>query len=131
MDPALWGRLPPDLLEHIANFADIDTRRAMGFKPRRLDVIDFDPRPMPPVEYRYYINEKKLWYFEMYEYLGFYFEVQTGIELVDPAVPLFRETPGAQKRGVMFSEHQTRILDFRPETEGHEFQTAGWPVWMA
>jgi hypothetical protein len=36
MDPNLWGTLPSDLLEHIARFADIDTRRAMGFKPGKL-----------------------------------------------------------------------------------------------
>jgi hypothetical protein len=28
--------LPYDVLEHIASFADIDTRRAMGFSPRSL-----------------------------------------------------------------------------------------------
>lgn len=28
--------LPPDVVEYIAGFADIDTRRALGFPPRRL-----------------------------------------------------------------------------------------------
>jgi len=32
--------LPPDVLEHIAHFADIDSRRALGFLPRRLVVPD-------------------------------------------------------------------------------------------
>jgi hypothetical protein len=27
-----------NVIEHIAHFADIDTRRAMGFKPRKLNV---------------------------------------------------------------------------------------------
>jgi hypothetical protein len=40
MDPNIWINLPRDLIEHIARFADIDTRRAMGFKPGRL-VIPF------------------------------------------------------------------------------------------
>jgi hypothetical protein len=40
MDPNLWGALPRDLLERIARFADIDTRRAMGFKPGKLPRID-------------------------------------------------------------------------------------------
>jgi hypothetical protein len=33
---------PPEIIEHIALFADIDTRRAMGFPPRRLsrDLIE-------------------------------------------------------------------------------------------
>ena len=28
--------LPYDIIEHIADYADIDTRRALGFKPRKL-----------------------------------------------------------------------------------------------
>lgn len=31
MNPELWGNLPPDLIERIAHFADIDSRRALGF----------------------------------------------------------------------------------------------------
>ena len=34
----VWKQLPYDCLERIAHFADIDTRRAMGFPPRRLVV---------------------------------------------------------------------------------------------
>ena len=33
MDPKIWSELPYDLLEYIASFADIDSRRALGFKP--------------------------------------------------------------------------------------------------
>lgn len=40
MDPEIWGMLPPDILERIAHFADIDSRRALGFLPRRLVVPD-------------------------------------------------------------------------------------------
>ena len=29
--------LPRDVIEHIASFADIDTRRALGIKPNKLD----------------------------------------------------------------------------------------------
>lgn len=36
MDPEIWRQLPNDLIERIAQFADIDTRRAMGFLPRKL-----------------------------------------------------------------------------------------------
>ena len=36
MDPKIWSELPYDLLELIASFADIDSRRALGFKPRKL-----------------------------------------------------------------------------------------------
>jgi hypothetical protein len=40
MDPAIWGNLPWDLIERIAHFADIDSRRALGFKPRKLPKTD-------------------------------------------------------------------------------------------
>ena len=42
MDPEIWGNLPPDILERIAHFADIDSRRALGFLPRRLVMPDLD-----------------------------------------------------------------------------------------
>jgi hypothetical protein len=42
MDPEIWGNLPPDIIEHIAHFADIDSRRALGFLPRRLVLPDLD-----------------------------------------------------------------------------------------
>ncbi len=38
----VWKQLPYDCLEHIAHFADIDTRRAMGFLPRRLPPSNFN-----------------------------------------------------------------------------------------
>lgn len=40
MDPAIWSEMPYDLLECIASFADIDSRRALGFKPRKLPKSD-------------------------------------------------------------------------------------------
>ena len=42
MNPELWGNLPPDLIERIAHFADIDSRRALGFGPRKLPPCHFD-----------------------------------------------------------------------------------------
>ena len=42
MNPEIWGNLPPDLIERIAHFADIDSRRALGFLPRRLVLPDLD-----------------------------------------------------------------------------------------
>jgi hypothetical protein len=50
MDPEIWGALPPDLLERIAHFADIDSRRALGFLPRRLVLPDLN-LPMALEEY--------------------------------------------------------------------------------
>ena len=40
----VWKQLPNDLIERIAGFADIDTRRAMGFDPRRLIIPDIQLR---------------------------------------------------------------------------------------
>lgn len=50
MEPKIWSNLPLDIIEHIAHFADIDTRRAMGFLPRRLVLPDMD-LPMALEEY--------------------------------------------------------------------------------
>ncbi len=125
----IWKQLPYDCLEHIAGFADIDTRRAMGFPPRKLPRSDFVPRPMPPTEYRYYVNEKKLWYFEMTEYANFFFEVLKGIELVDPLVPLFRYSDYTHQRLTTYSEQATRdeeVMVFVPSWR--TFQTTGFPI---
>lgn len=132
MDPNVWGKLPFDLLEHIASFADIDTRRAMGFKPRKLPKVDFDPKPMPPVEYRYYTSEKKMWYFEMTEYANFFFEVLTGVELIDPAEPLFKYTDNTRQRLTTYSELSTRHEDVQVLAPSWQtFQTAGFPIWIS
>ena len=128
----MWNKLPYDCLERIAHFADIDARRAMGFKPRKLPRIEFDPKPMRSVEYRYYMGEKKLWYFEMTEYANFFFEVQTGIELVDPVEPLFRYTRGSRNRSIIYTENTTDVSDvlvIAPMVL--TFQTAGIPIWIA
>jgi hypothetical protein len=51
MNPEFWGNLPPDLIERIAHFADIDSRRALGFLPRRVVLPDLDLLPMETREY--------------------------------------------------------------------------------
>jgi hypothetical protein len=42
MNPDIWGNLPLDLIERIAHFADIESRRALGFLPRRLVFPDLN-----------------------------------------------------------------------------------------
>lgn len=42
MNPEIWGNLPSDLIERIAHFADIDSRRALGFLPRKIIPPDLD-----------------------------------------------------------------------------------------
>jgi hypothetical protein len=46
MEPAIWSKLPDDLLECIASFADMDSRRALGFKPRKLPKSDLKINPL-------------------------------------------------------------------------------------
>jgi hypothetical protein len=60
MDPKIWSQLPWDLIERIASFADIDTRRALGIPPRRLPKSDFVPWPIAPTTFRYFPALKKL-----------------------------------------------------------------------
>jgi len=51
MNSEVWGNLPPDLIERIAHFTDIDSRRALGFSPRRLVLPDLD-LPFQREEYK-------------------------------------------------------------------------------
>ena len=46
----IWKRIPYDILERIAHFADIDTRRAMGFGPRKIVVPDLNIHPPKRVQ---------------------------------------------------------------------------------
>ena len=50
MNPQIWRELPYDLIEHIAHFTDIDSRRALGFLPRKIIPPDLD-LPMSVEEY--------------------------------------------------------------------------------
>ena len=79
MDPKIWSELPYDLLECIASFADIDTRRALGFKPRKLPPVDLLPfRPNRSNEvFRYLVETKTLVYFVISGYDDYYWEVKT------------------------------------------------------
>lgn len=127
----VWQQLPYDLIEHIADLTDIDTRRAMGFKPRRLPPSDFNPKPMPPVEYRYYINEKKLWYFEIFEYGNFYLDITTGVELVNPIIPLFRYMDYARQRIITHNDLVNHYEEFQVTAPSWQtFRTAGHPIFI-
>jgi len=47
MDPVIWSKVPYDLLECIAFFCDIDSRRALEFKPRKLSKLELNIRIYP------------------------------------------------------------------------------------
>ena len=81
MDPKIWSQLPWHLIEHIASFADIDVRRALGIPPGRLPKSDFVPRPVEPTTWRYFPAIKKLIYINFDEsYDVFCWEVYDEIE---------------------------------------------------
>ena len=89
MDPQIWRELPYDLIERVARFADIDSRRALGFMPRRLPRSDFVPRPIEPTTFRYFAALKKLLYINFDEsYDVFTWEVYE--DLQRPATQLTR-----------------------------------------
>ena len=50
------------LIERVSQYADIDTRRALGIYGR-LPKSEFNPRPLPPTSWRYWPNEQKAIYF--------------------------------------------------------------------
>ena len=52
----------PFLVERVARFADIDTRRALGVPPGRLAKSSLIPRPIEPTTFRYFAALKKLMY---------------------------------------------------------------------
>jgi hypothetical protein len=69
------------VIERVARFADIDTRRALGVPPGRLPKSDLVPRPTPPTTWRYFSALKKLVYMNFDESHDVYmWEVYTDIE---------------------------------------------------
>jgi len=81
MDPKIWSQLPWHLIERIASFADIDTRRALGVPPGRLPKSDFVPWPIAPTTFRYFPALRKLLYINFDESYDVYtWEVYVDIE---------------------------------------------------
>jgi hypothetical protein len=69
------------LIERVARFADIDTRRALGVPPGRLPRSTFVPRPIEPTTFRYFPVTRKILYINFDEsYDVFCWEVYIDIE---------------------------------------------------
>ena len=66
-----------NVIERVARYADIDTRRALGIYGK-LSKNEFNPRPLPPTSWRYWPNEQKAIYFCVYPE-GYELEVHHGI----------------------------------------------------
>jgi hypothetical protein len=89
---------PHPLIERVARFAVIDTRRTLGIPPRRLPRSDFVPRPLPPTTFRYFAALKKLLYINFDEsYDVFTWEVY---EEIEPEGEVWFHGPNASHRGV-------------------------------
>jgi len=120
-----------NILSVIARYADIDTRRAMGFPPRKLDLSswkEFEPKGFSSELYRYFVNEKRLEYFEMWEYGCIYYDVVTDVEPGDIDSHMWITLSNSVERGVFQSPNRTDVYVKKRNNE--LFHTAGWPVFV-
>ena len=100
MDPKIWSRLPWDLIERIASFADIDARLALGIPPGRLPKSDFVPWPIAPTTFRYFPALRKLLYINFDESYDVYtWEVYEDIRPVANGEAWFHG-PNGSHRGI-------------------------------
>jgi hypothetical protein len=118
-----------NLIERVARFADIDTRRALGVTPGRLPKTDFVPWPIAPTTFRYFPALRKLLYINFDESYDVYtWEVYEDIRHVNDNEwgPVWSQVPPGKHRGVW------RGLDdfiyFDNPTFKIQFQFAGQPV---
>jgi hypothetical protein len=87
-----------NLVERVARFADMDTRRALGVPPRRLPKSDLVPRPIEPTTWRYFAALKKLLYLNFDESYDVYcWEIYDDIE---PEGEAWIHGPNGSHRGV-------------------------------
>ena len=126
MDPDIWSRTPPDILERIADFADIDGRRSLGFSPRKLDPkwLEFVPKTVGMEDHRYYINEMKLTYYEFWEYGSIYHESITNV--VSNTDGSWRCLPGSITRNIVCHDNITD--EYEGDSYYGDFYIAGDPI---
>lgn len=126
MDPDIWSRTPPDILERIADFADIDGRRSLGFAPRKLDPkwLEFVPKVIRTEDHRYYINEMKLMYYEFWEYGSVYYESITNV--VPNTDGSWRCLPGSITRNIVC--HDNIVEEHESDSYDGDFYMAGDPI---
>jgi len=142
MDPAIWSELPYDLLEHISNFCDIDSRRALGFKPHPLP-----PMVLPPFRptwrhdwhhdyeaffyyaevFRYHTETKTLVYLEFLEYDVYFWEVKTDMTY-NPEEDKWTFGPDSKYHTIYGIDHQEEEGDIFHV--GVSYQMAGHPQFV-
>ena len=111
------------LIERVARWADIDTRRALGVPPGRLPKTDFVPWPIAPTTFRYFAALKKLLYINFDESYDVYmWEVYDEIE---PEGDVWFHGPNASHRGVWRGLDD--FVTFDKNGGNFEFHFAGQP----
>ena len=92
------------LVERVARFADIDTRRALGVPPGRLAKSSLIPRPIEPTTFRYFAALKKILYINFDEsYDVFTWEVYDNMAPMEDDAdwgPLWTQITPGRHRGV-------------------------------
>jgi len=126
MDPDIWSWTPPDILERIADFADFDGRRSLGFAPRKLDKKwrEFVPKTIGTEDHRYYINEMKLSYYEFWEYGSVYYESITHV--VPNTDGSWRCLPGSRALMIKCHDNITEVRE--SDSYDGDFHMTGDPI---
>jgi hypothetical protein len=120
-----------NVLAVIARHADIDTRRAMGFLPRKLDLTpwrDFQPKGFIGELFRYFVNEKRLEYLEIWEYDCIFHEVITDVHQNAFDSDMWVTLSDSIVRGVFQGHNRTNVYAMKKNNE--MFYTAGRPVFV-
>jgi len=81
-----------NVIKRIADLADLDTRRAMGFKPRKLKLDDVPPFRPEQLIFKYYVDKKLLIFMEVSEYGRFEMEIVTDVDYVHTNLFIFNTT---------------------------------------
>jgi hypothetical protein len=126
MYQSIWSRTPPDILELIADFADIDSRRSLGFAPRKLDAkwLEFVPKTIGTEDHRYYINEMKMTYYEFWEYGSMYHESIS--DVLPNTDGSWKCQPGSVTRMIMC--HGNITEEHESDSYDGDFHMAGEPI---
>jgi hypothetical protein len=122
-----------NVVSHIANYADIDTRRAMGFPPRKINSEwkDFNPHPYGREVFKYLVDKQTLLYYEFWSYGQFYSEITKRIVPEDPIEHRWRYLYGSKIYGLHYNDsiierYKTNKIPYHFET----VLTVGWPTFI-
>ena len=116
----------------VAKYADIDTRRAMGFPPRKLssEWKDFKPHPFGQEVFKYFVSTKTLLYYEFWKYGQFYSEITQGIVPKSRTRHKWRHLPGSKVHGVHYDKFRCRNYETVWGDNFETVMTVGWPTFV-